>query len=352
MAIERINVKPNTVEWLEERRKSLGASDLSAILGLSKWSNAYDIKLSKIAVADQFPSDAQIRGHFLEPIMIMAYGLQYETVPEEGHMLRNSDYPYLHASLDGVAATDKGNAVLEIKTTSKFCLLGDDEEFDGLHWGPTDTDMIPEYVQVQVQQQMLVSDMDRAIVYALFAGQDVYKVLVSMIMAGVDKMKLAEVVLDMEPRTYYIERDQELCEMIAKESAEWWQKYIIEDEEVPNLPYAKDNGNIKAADEKAAKELATAHKPWLALERAKARLEAKKEKLQHIIGEASGLSAGDEKVTWKKSKGRTKIDWEKVAYDIAGQVDMEKENIDAAIKEYTTTSEGPRIFRWPSSWKK
>jgi len=56
-------------EWLEERRKGVGGSDIAAILGLSDFSTSYDVWLSKINKAEDKTNRYMEAGRVLEPFI-------------------------------------------------------------------------------------------------------------------------------------------------------------------------------------------------------------------------------------------------------------------------------------------
>ena len=105
-------------EWLEERRKSIGGSDLGAILGLNKWSSPYAVWANKTGrVPDAEPNEAMRQGTDLEDYVAQRFmeksGLK---VGRENAILRNSDYPHMHANIDRRIVGMR--AGLECKTAS------------------------------------------------------------------------------------------------------------------------------------------------------------------------------------------------------------------------------------------
>ena len=66
--IERIKTTHMTrKEWLLERRKSVGGSEVGAILGLNQWASPYSVWANKTGrVPDAVPNEAMRQGTDLE----------------------------------------------------------------------------------------------------------------------------------------------------------------------------------------------------------------------------------------------------------------------------------------------
>jgi len=357
--LEYIDVKQNSMEWLVARQGSLGASDSAVILGLSNWSAPIDIKHSKTMPVEQEENEEMHRGHILEPLVISAYCLKHGCIHDEGRMTRNKSYPWLHATPDATVpkktmTTYSRIKLLEIKTANMFTLAKDAANRDSYEYGEEGTDQIPDYVMVQVQQQMLVTEQENATVFVLFSNTEAFKLLVKLVESGADNRMLARIILEMETREYHIERDDEICALIVKETHDWWQKYIVEDQDPPDLPRMQDDGKICVCPEASKKEIAIAKKHWMALERAKDRLEKKRDKIKLLIGEHSGIADGDAKITWKKNKTGVKVDWQGIVTELreSAKDNDESDVIEKVIADNTIPKEGSRTFRWPSKWKK
>lgn len=117
--IERISTKDMTrSEWLEERRKSIGGSELGAILGLNPYASPYSVWANKAGkVPDPEPNEAMRQGSDLEEYVAQRFteksGLKVERV---NFLLRNTDYPHIHANIDRRIVGER--AGLECKTAS------------------------------------------------------------------------------------------------------------------------------------------------------------------------------------------------------------------------------------------
>lgn len=117
--IHKINTKKMThEEWLAERRRSVGGSEIGAIMGLNKYQSAVSVWANKLGIVpDAEPSEAMIQGTDLESYVAERFTrLTGKRVRRCNYIMRNDDYPHLHANVDRlVIAEDAG---LECKTAS------------------------------------------------------------------------------------------------------------------------------------------------------------------------------------------------------------------------------------------
>ena len=91
-------------QWRDERMKSLGASDSPAILGLVSWGSATSVQVSKWGLDEEAPhNDIFEIGHELEaPILRMLSRRIGTTARPFGKLLRSREFPWLHATPDGI----------------------------------------------------------------------------------------------------------------------------------------------------------------------------------------------------------------------------------------------------------
>lgn len=107
-------------QWLAQRKKGIGGSDVGAILGLNPYRSRMDVWLDKTGrggeVADNY---AMARGRAMEPFLRQAFcnqtGLTVQVT--ENHTVAHRKYPFLRASYDGITSDD---GVLEIKTMNEW----------------------------------------------------------------------------------------------------------------------------------------------------------------------------------------------------------------------------------------
>ena len=136
-------MEQGTAEWHRWRRDGIGASEVAAVLGVSKYKTAYQLWCEKTSDKDLQISDnaAMARGRAHEPMIRAAYsfstGLDFEPVCFE-HPL----YPFMRASLDGWA-DGEGIEIKSMGTQERACATE-----------------IPSEHYFQMQHQMLVCAVD------------------------------------------------------------------------------------------------------------------------------------------------------------------------------------------------
>ena len=111
-------------EWLEWRRKGIGGSDASIILGISPFATARDLYYDKLHIAS-YKDDTgnwvalQI-GHLLEDLVAEIFHKKTGyPIYQDKRMFYHPLYPYMLANVDYFVTLPNGEtAILEIKTTS------------------------------------------------------------------------------------------------------------------------------------------------------------------------------------------------------------------------------------------
>lgn len=114
-------------EWLKERTKGIGSSEIGALLGLSPWQTPYQlwqIKTGKVEAVDNETNLRLRAGHVMESEVAAAFeatmGLKVEESTAGDWLAIDPKRPFLRVSPDRLYKTDKGElGVLECKTTSR-----------------------------------------------------------------------------------------------------------------------------------------------------------------------------------------------------------------------------------------
>lgn len=176
-------------EWLEDRRKGIGGSDVATILGLNKYKSVYQLWLEK---TDQIEvtsaqSEAAYWGNTLEEVVAEEFSKRTgKKVRRRNRVFEHSKYPFLRANIDRDIVGE--NAVLECKTANQYLAN---------EW---DEDEIPIQYICQVQHYMNVLNLDYVYFAVLIGGQKfIWK-----------KM----------------ERDQELIDMITEKLVAFWTENV------------------------------------------------------------------------------------------------------------------------------
>jgi len=265
------------------RRKFLGSSDTPKIMRLLPFGDPKEkekeVYWSKVAeLPDEEAPDYMQVGNWLEgPILEWAAGEL------------------------GVKITRKSKDLFQVKDGGIFAanhdslIIGKNESIEGKYangdmvktYGEPYTDQVPDYIIVQVQHQMYVSDLSK--VYVALATPSYY---------GIDR------------RLYVVPRDNEIIETIVDFGQRWWNKYVEtktppDGESVPPMPVLRalerrtgaqirllDDAVVWADNRIAAKE---------EIKRQEDIVETNDRKLIHALGDAEiGLLPGGRKVTYLK----------------------------------------------------
>jgi putative phage-type endonuclease len=153
--------------WLEERKKSIGASEVSTVLGMNPWQTPLTLYLLKRGEIPPIEETLKMRmGHLLEPIIAKLYHEETsrELVdPGEYAIVRHSDTPWMHATLDrrivcSASCMGATEGVLQLKAPGAHMK----HEWEG---------QIPLYVQAQVQAEMHSAQLEWGSAAALIGGQ-------------------------------------------------------------------------------------------------------------------------------------------------------------------------------------
>ncbi|MFC9769663.1 YqaJ viral recombinase family protein [Rhodococcus jostii] len=119
-----VDVTPDTDEWGIERRNSLGASEVAAVIGESSFGDTpLSVYLSKVGRSRPFDPILSLIGHGVEPVItewVRNYHPGIGTV-RPGFMARSNQHPHLHATFDRLVDTPGGITVpLQLKSSTVF----------------------------------------------------------------------------------------------------------------------------------------------------------------------------------------------------------------------------------------
>ena len=159
MTFTRVDVVSDTPEWEQERRASVGASEVAAVMGLSPYNTALDVFKHKHGIDRDFDPLLSFVGHASEPIM-HEWVERYSGVDvklEQEFMARSERWPFLHASFDRVSSDPF--TTWQFKTAHFYA---------GHHWD----EGIPTDIRIQVQAEMAVAGTQRAAVVVWIGGRE------------------------------------------------------------------------------------------------------------------------------------------------------------------------------------
>lgn len=267
-------IKPNSHdEWLAEREKGIGASEVAAILGLSPWDTPFSLWLKKTRQAEPEPENfAMRRGHYLEDAVVQWW--QDET-GEKVIKASAADIIYVHPDYDFMRATPdrivRGRKkMLEVKSTAGY--MGEE---------------IPDYYLAQCIYQMYVT--------------------------GIHEEELIYIQGDLTFGRFNVQYDAEFAEFIAQKVKEFWNDCVIGGKEPELISVSdftlkgSDPGTTIEADKEALSQLLSLRTLSKELNTKEADAEAYKDSIKLYMGENESITYdGKVLATWKTgARGRT-----------------------------------------------
>ncbi|MCL2647221.1 MAG: YqaJ viral recombinase family protein [Phycisphaerales bacterium] len=156
---------PITQEMIEARRQWIGASDVPAILGISRFATPLDVWAQKTGRIIEPPSsEAMDAGNRIEPVVVdyAEERLGLGPLSRNRHMSASGFGFPMASNLDALVVST-GDPV-EAKTAGLFGPIQD-------QWGEEGTDQIPDAYLVQCNVHLLVTDRDVCHVPAFLGGR-------------------------------------------------------------------------------------------------------------------------------------------------------------------------------------
>jgi len=313
-------------EFEEQRRTGLGATDTPKILGLSRYGTALTVYDSKVnAVPEHQPSLPAWLGLQLQGTVAQLYRTATGNVvraDNKHHVHRQ--HPWLVCHLD-FRVRGKPHTLMECKTRAYMKGWGDD--------GSTD---IPPDVWAQVQHEMLVTGAVECHVAVLF-GHHTFRV-------------------------YPIHRDEDFHTALVPRLEEFWFQHVLA--RVPPNPsshpsdrallgrlHPSDDGDLLSATPEQGQLVHSLQTAMKAAALAQEDVEEVKNRIKAALGDHAGWITPYGTVTWKKTADIRKVEWRKVATELAKEVDSEYyDNVLTELAaEHTNISPGVRRFLYERS---
>lgn len=205
-----------------DRTKTVGGSDVAAILGLSPWSTPLDVWREK--ALDERDTPAMRAGLRLEQAILNAWAETHRT-----HEVLAAPGPTIagwrHASPDAVATNAAGwQTLLEVKTTSRA-------------WNGT----IPDYCRVQAQWSLDVLDLEEGEFLVLTWPED---------MRAIVGLTPRQIVEHLGVEAVPFRHDAELGRRLHSQVVAWWRQYVVTKTPPPATDLADARRNAYAAEGK------------------------------------------------------------------------------------------------------
>lgn len=275
--------------FVAKRYYGLGGSDMSALLGTSKWRTPYELWMDKTfrgtkAVKNDLPFEV---GHYLEALVAERYEQTTDYEVREATEVHMKEYPFLIGNFDRLVVKD-GKVIggLECKTTesnNKIIVNG----IERSKWGQPNiynnhelvsesSEIDPEYY-AQVQFYLMVSGLTWWDVGVLINNSDL--------------------------RFYRINRDKEFIDNMLTKTVDFWLNNVLGD--VPPAMTYTDNQST-SWDEvsiQASAEMTDLVSKYKSLELQKSAIE---EQQKPLLDKISVLMGNNSKATYVDENGKTK----------------------------------------------
>lgn len=194
-----------------DRTKSIGGSDVAAILGLSPWRTPLDVWREKaLGELDDKTSDAMAAGlRFEDPILMRFLDQHVETTERQAAITRKAPVVvgHRHASPDALLEQQGWQSLVEVKTTSS-----------GDGWGRDGSSEIPAYYLPQIMHYLDILELEDAFVPVLVWPSDMRRI------AGLTP---AETIRAVGLRTYRVHFNLPLAAQIRVVVDEFWEKHVV-----------------------------------------------------------------------------------------------------------------------------
>ena len=144
-------------DWLEQRRKGIGGSDASVIMGVNPWKSPMDLWLEKTGEyePEDIDNEKMYWGRTLEDIVAREFAKRSgKKIRRRNAILQHPKLEWMLANVDRLIVGER--AGLEVKTTSAYY------QDDGI---------CPHHYYAQVQHYMAVTGLDLWYVAVLIGGQ-------------------------------------------------------------------------------------------------------------------------------------------------------------------------------------
>lgn len=210
-------------EWLELRKQGIGGSDASAVVGVNKYANPVTLYMEKLSYYNRNAKDnvreAAEWGNRLEPVVRETFkekinaeraeqGLSPLRIVHRKAIYAHDEHDFIRTNLDGIIyGHELGTGIFEAKT-AHYMLREDWEGED-----------VPNQYFIQVQHNMLVMGAKYAYLAVLIGG-NTYK-------------------------HYFIQRDEEICEMLISMESDFWHNHILKRIPPANNGHAAEKEMIK-----------------------------------------------------------------------------------------------------------
>jgi predicted phage-related endonuclease len=308
-------------QFLANRRKGIGGSDVAAIVGLSPWKTSFDVWCEKRDLIEKDKSTVSMRvGRAVERAIAQEYSdLTSRPIIWQGdvqHVDRDEDWRRCHP--DALLTYEDGG--LETKHVGAR---------QASRYGPSGTDMLPEEHVLQCVWAMSITRRQFWDLAAWLGPKDL--------------------------RIYTIMRDPALEETLIESCRRFWTENVLAgvppevtadqaDADFFKKRFPQAMGGVRPATEEEVLLASGLRLARRAFKEAQGEKTLTENELKLLIGEGEGIEArGLFRITWKNDKPKVKVDWQAVARELASS-HPESTALSQAVALFTTTAPGSRRF--------
>ena len=287
----------NNQDFANLRAKSLGGSDIGAVLGFSRYRTAVDVWMEKTGRAVHEADSLPIRfGCFAEECVASEYALATGlSLVSHPSALVHPQYSYMHGHMDrfvcdspsifDVSGSLVATRVLECKTASPFA---------SHEWGDGGSDQVPMAYLAQCIWYLAITGLEQADLAVLMGNSDF--------------------------RIYEVHRDRELEEMVIDRARVFWEEHVLKD----IAPAAQRESDLKLLFPRSTPKAVEAKQETCELiakmKDIQARVESYEQEISQIkqqvmaeMQDAEVLTySGQVLATWKTPKPSTRLDTKKL----------------------------------------
>lgn len=256
-------------EWLERRRKGIGASDSPKILGLSDWGSALSVFNEKTgrAIENEMTERMEIGLEIEELVAHLFKKKMMKKIRRRNSEIYSKEHEYIFATIDRDICNEK--SILECKNIGIY-----NEKWHH---------KVPDIYYIQCQHQMYATGADLVYLAALFGGNHF--------------------------EVYEIARDKDTIDWIVNNLVDFWQNYIIpgnpplanrNDSKFLTDKFPIDNGEIIESTEAHSDLIREYNNLKLIIDKSSKRKDDISNQLKQFIGANRGFVAGNYRATWSR----------------------------------------------------
>ena len=337
-------MKQDRTDWLNERRKGIGGSDVAAVLGLNPWRTPLDVYKDKVGESDKKVSDEEAVhfGTILEDLVAKEFqsrtGMKIQKV---NHQFSDKENPWMIANID--------RAIINIDIAKRVWPLIDPtaDEIEKYGDRPLTTDIALECKTCNAFKANQWSpsqeeDIKKGLVLADDHEIPIYYETQIQWYCGVLKLRgmyLAVLIGGCDYRIYWVPFNPEVFEILKQKCSEFWNEHVLK--RVPPDPattedvvamFPQSNGLSIEADQEMVLAYGEYSRINGEIKNLTRQLEEYKQKLTTGMKDNEVLTVAGEKVLTFKTQSRRTLDTKSIKEE---DPDLYQELQDNYYKEST-----------------